>query len=242
MKILFILHDESESPAAFLIWAQRNRYLYKMIRIYRGETLPHSTEEFDLLIILGGPQRPNTTPHQDPYFNASVEISFIRSAIARDRLVLGVCLGAQLIGEALDAKFLPSPEKEIGIFPIELSQTGQQHPLFSHFPDISPVAHWHNDMPGLTADAKIIASSQGCPHQIVEYSNKVFGFQCHLEFSTQSVQAMTKRFSQEIKQNQHKPFVQTALEICHYDYSEMNGFLFLFLDKWLKQSKAKRQI
>ncbi len=52
--------------------------------------------------------------------------------------------------------------------------------MFSHFGKTLEVGHWHNDMPGLTPEAKIIAYSEGCPRQIVAYSDRVFGFQCHM--------------------------------------------------------------
>jgi GMP synthase (glutamine-hydrolysing) len=58
--------------------------------------------------------------------------------------------GAQLIGEALGARFAHSPEKEIGKFPIFMTAESEQNPLFSHFGNKLDVGHWHNDMPGLT--------------------------------------------------------------------------------------------
>lgn len=64
--------------------------------------------------------------------------------------MVGICLGSQLIGEALGAKVCQSPEKEIGHYPIALTEAGQQHPLFSHFGSPLTVGHWHNDMPWLT--------------------------------------------------------------------------------------------
>ncbi len=53
-----------------------------------------------------------------PHFNSLAEQAVIKKAIQANKIVLGVCLGSQLIGEALGAKFEHSPEREIGKFPI----------------------------------------------------------------------------------------------------------------------------
>nr|WP_301336086.1 hypothetical protein [Pseudoalteromonas sp. SCSIO_11900] len=70
------------------------------------------------------------------------------SMITANKIELGVCLGSQLIGEALGAAYQPSPEKEIGKFATTLTDAGLNHPLFSHFGSELNVGHWHNDMPG----------------------------------------------------------------------------------------------
>ena len=97
---------------------------------------------------MGGPQSPATSLAECPYFDSKKEQAFIASMITANKVVLGVCLGSQLIGEALGAAYQPSPEKEIGKFAITLTDAGLNHPLFSHFGSELNVGHWHNDMPG----------------------------------------------------------------------------------------------
>ena len=143
-----------------------------------------------MLIVLGGPQNPGTTTKECSYFNVDEEIAFIGRCIKNGKAVVGVCLGAQLIGESLGAKFEQSPYKEIGYFPIELTDDGLAEAKFSHFNRSEVVGHWHNDMPGLTLTSKVIAASAGCPRQIVEYSSLVYGLQCHLEFTSDSITAL----------------------------------------------------
>jgi GMP synthase (glutamine-hydrolysing) len=71
---------------------------------------------------------------------------------------MSFCLGAQLIGEALGAKTERSPEKETGVYPIELTAAGTRDPLLRGLPGTFPAIHWHNDMPGLTDDTAVLAS------------------------------------------------------------------------------------
>ncbi|MGG2091426.1 hypothetical protein AB1283_01510 [Bacillus sp. S13(2024)] len=122
--------------------------------------------------------------------DAAAEISVIKKCIESNKAIIGVCLGAQLIGEALGTPYEHSPEKEIGTFPITLTEEGKTNELFSHFATTSTVGHWHNDMPGLTKNSKVLAFSEGCARQIVEYSELVYGFQCHMEFTPELIELL----------------------------------------------------
>lgn len=153
--------------------------------------------------------------------------------------MVGVCLGAQLIGEALGATFSHSPEKEIGKFPIYLSQDGSANPKFSHFGETLDVGHWHNDMPGLTPDAKIIARSEGCPRQIVEYTPLVYGFQCHMELTQDVVEQLIQASDVQLRTLVDQRFVQQPAELRANEYDEMNQKLFLFLDKLVADYHAR---
>ena len=121
------------------------------------------------------------------HFDAEAEKKLIIRSISAGKAVIGVCLGAQLIGEALGAKFQHSPEKEIGYFPIILTAEGRHDPLLQHFKHTELVGHWYNDMPGLLPSSRVLAESQGCPRQIVKFMDLVYGLQCHLEFTPHSI-------------------------------------------------------
>lgn len=82
-------------------------------------------------------------------------------AIAAGRIVVGICLGSQLIGEALGAPVMQSPEKEIGHYPIILTTAGLQDDNIAHFGSSVVVGHWHNDMPGLTPAAEVPLPAKG---------------------------------------------------------------------------------
>jgi GMP synthase (glutamine-hydrolysing) len=133
--------------------------------------------------------------------------------------------------EALGARFAHSPEKEIGKFPIFMTAESEQNPLFSHFGNKLDVGHWHNDMPGLTPAAEIVAWSEGCPRQIVAYSELVYGFQCHMELTQPLIELLIAHSDRDLRRAADYRFVQTPEELRSHDYSEMNRALFTFLDK-----------
>lgn len=231
MKVHFVIHEGFEAPAAIEAWAQSRGHLLEYTRLHLGEACPAHCDA-DFLVVMGGPQSPATTLEECPHFDAAAEIKFIRSAIDQNKLLLGVCLGAQMIGEALDARFAHSPNREIGVFPLELTEEGRNDPFFAGFPERFPVGHWHGDMPGLTRDAQIFAKSEGCPRQIVRYSPRIYGFQCHFEFTPDAIEGMIQNSAVELEEFRGRPFVESAEQLRSHNYRPMNELLFLFLDRF----------
>ena len=224
------MHESFEAPGAIETWAKRRKHEITYTRLYDKNTLPQNVDDIDFLIVMGGPQSPATTKEECHYFDANKEIKFIKKAIKDGKLALGICLGAQLIGEALGAKFGHSPNKEIGVFGLTLTADANDDPVFSKFPKKFLVGHWHGDMPGLASESRILASSKGCPRQIVRYSPKVYGFQCHFEFTKASIEGMIRYCGHELKEGKNLPYVQSKEELRKQDYDSMNKLLFTFLD------------
>lgn len=233
MKIHIVMHEIFESPAAIADWAKSRGHDVGYTRLYEGGTFPEAID-FDFLVIMGGPQSPETTLDEYSYFDAQKEIIFIRRVIEKKKILLGVCLGAQFIGEALGAKFDHSPNREIGVFPVTLTEDGKGDPIFSKFPEKFMVGHWHGDMPGLTNESIVLATSEGCPRQIIRYAPKIYGFQCHFEFTPEAIEAMIANNFHELEQYKGLPFIESVDQLRSHDYSKMNNLLFIFLDDFVK--------
>ncbi|TGR10488.1 hypothetical protein EN833_13215 [Mesorhizobium sp. M4B.F.Ca.ET.190.01.1.1] len=241
MRIHFIIHEAFEAPGFFVSWAESNGYDITASRVYQGDKLPDRAEGIDLLVVMGGPQSPATTKEECPHFDAMDEQRLIRQCVDAGSAVVGVCLGSQLIGEALGAPYEHSPEKEIGAFPITLTEEGRANPKLSHVGKSAVVGHWHNDMPGLTADAKVLAFSEGCPRQIVEYSPLVYGLQCHMELTPEVVELLIAASEPELAAAKNLRFVQQPDVLRANDYTEMNALLQQFLDALVVDLKRSRE-
>lgn len=240
MRVHFIIHESYEAPGAYRLWAEDRNYAISKTAVYQSDKLPQSAAGIDLLVIMGGPQSPRTTKVECPYFDAAAEIAFIRNTIDAGKAVVGVCLGAQLIGEAMGARVEKSPEKEIGKFSISMTDYGKKNKLFSSFGNRLEVGHWHGDMPGLTKECKILAYSQGCPRQIVEYSRLVYGLQCHLEFTPEVIRLMIKNSKDELEKFKDQKFVSSPETLRRYDFNEMNQKLYSFLDELMDAYRVAR--
>ena len=236
MKVHFVLHETFEVPGAYLKWAQERGHQVTTTKVYENETLPESVDDIDFLIVMGGPQSPDEDREAFPYYDPQAEIQLIQKAIKSDRYIVGVCLGAQLLSVAYGAEYEHSPEREIGVFPITLTEAGLKD---EHVKVLGPTlntGHWHGDMPGLTEDAVVLATSQGCPRQIIRFSPKHYAFQAHLEFDREAVELLIAADVEDVleEQSQNLTFVQEPEAIRVYDYREMNAKLYAFLDSLTK--------
>lgn len=234
MRVHFVIHEFFEAPGAFETWRKARGHEASYSRVHAFEPLPRSVEDIDLLVVMGGPQSPSTSLEECPHFDAAAERALITRCVDARRAVVGVCLGAQLVGEALGARHERSPEKEIGKFRITLTDVGKSNAKFAHFGDTLDVGHWHDDMPGLTASSKIIAHSEGCPRQIIEYGDLVYGFQCHMEFTPEVIERLIAKSEHELSSSSHRRFVQQPATLRANDYRAMNEKLFGFLDRLME--------
>ena len=236
MKVHFVLHETFEVPGAYLKWVQDRGHQVTTTKVYENEALPETVDEIDFLIVMGGPQSPDEDREAFPYYDPQAEIQLIQKAIKADRYIVGVCLGAQLLSVAYGAEYEHSPEREIGVFPITLTEAGLKD---EHVKVLGPTlmtGHWHGYMPGLTEDAIVLATSQGCPRQIIRFSPKHYAFQAHLEFDPEAVELLIVADGEEVLEEQSKnlTYVQKPEAIRNYAYREMNAKLYAFLDSLTK--------
>jgi GMP synthase (glutamine-hydrolysing) len=231
MKVHLVVHEAYEAPAAIATWAADRGHPAAYSRVYAGDRVPSTADGIDFLVIMGGPQSPGTTLHDCPYFDSAAEQALVRDAVSAGRAVVGVCLGAQLLGAALGAPAGPSDQAEIGVFPIRLTADGRADRRLAGFPATLDAGHWHHDMAGLTPDAAVLAASDGCARQIIRYRELAYGFQCHLEFTRESIPPLIAASAGELAHRSGERFVQAASFFFREDpYQAMNDALCSFLD------------
>lgn len=217
MKILFVLHAAFEKPGCIETWASKKGHTIEKSSPYRGETLPE-IDKFDFLVVMGGPQSPLEID-KAPYLND--EIALIKKAIQQNKKIIGVCLGAQLIGEALGAKTERSPHREIGMHLVELLDDAKDDPVFSQFPKKFDVMHWHSDMPGIAENAVLLAKSEGCPRQAFRYGDRIYGFQCHFEFTKELISGMIDNCVADLVTP--GKYISSVKELLEADCSQINS-------------------
>ena len=232
MKVHFVLHETFEVPGAYLKWAQERGHQVTTTKVYENEALPETVDEIDFLIVMGGPQSPDEDRETFSYYDPQAEIELIQKAMKADCYIVGVCLGAQLLSVAYGAEYEHSPEREIGVFSITLTEAGLKDNHVKVFGQTLNTGHWHGDMPGLTENAVVLATSQGCPRQIIRFSPKHYAFQAHLEFDPEAVELLIAADGEEVleEQSQKLTYVQKLEAIRNYNYREMNAKLYAFLD------------
>lgn len=206
IRIQFAQHVPFEDPGAILKWAESRGHDYAVTRLYAGEALP-SPGSWDWLILMGGPM---SVHDEDEFAWLKQEKAAVAGAISSGKVVIGFCLGAQLIAAALGAKVYPNDHKEIGWYPVQWTPGSPAKLRLSLPPGELPVFHWHGETFDLPAGAALLASSAACRNQAFAYGESVFGFQFHLEMLQSNINAIIGNCGAEL---QHAPYIQRKEEI-----------------------------
>lgn len=206
LRIHCLQHVPFEGPGFIGYWAGQHSHTLTFTRFYESCNLP-PLETFDWLVVMGGPMGVYDEGLH-PWLRQ--EKAFVASAIGAGKIVVGVCLGSQLIAEALGAKVYPAPKKEIGWYPVFLTDAAARLPIFAGFPASVEVLHWHGDTFDLPQDAVLLMKSRACPNQAYLYNGKVLGLQFHLECTPATLRAMVENGRGELAGGD---FIQSEKEI-----------------------------
>jgi len=194
MRTHFIQHVRFEDPAGILDWCAANDCPITGTRLFDGDPLP-AIDDYNLLIVMGGPMG---VGDEAEYPWLIEEKRHIREAIDRGKKVLGICLGAQLIAEALGASVAPGEHREIGWFDVRTSLDAANDPFFGGLPEQFMAFHWHGDRFEIPQGAVHLARSAACDNQAFDYDGRVLGLQFHVESTPASVQRLIDHCADEI--------------------------------------------
>ena len=191
----------------------------------------------DLLVILGGPI---SVSDSEIFPFLETEIDLLKQRIAADKPTLGICLGAQLIANALGAKIFPTTDKEIGWFDLMISEAGMKTPLRYLDAKHCSMLHWHGETFELPKGATLLASSDKCRHQAFSYGENILALQFHPEI-TQAV--MEKWFIGHIAEIMQVPGVDVAgLRSDTLQYAnQLEVQSELFFNSWFNQVASPRR-
>ncbi len=228
MRIHYLQHVPFEDLANIEAWAKKKGHEVSGTMLFQDEPLP-ALEEFDWLIVMGGPM--NIYEH-DKYPWLAREKEFIRRAIDADKIVLGICLGAQFMADVLGGKVRKNEQKEIGWFSVRLTADAMRSPVFRVLPEEFVAFHWHGDTFDIPPGAIRMAESQACKNQAF-VMGKAVGLQFHLESSMDSIDHLILNCSDELKDGK---YVQRPKELLsHLDrFPEIRILMEVFLSNMEK--------
>ena len=185
MKLLVLQHAEAEHPGIFRRFLREDGHDYDAIELDAGEELP-SIDGYDGLWVLGGPM---DVWQEDEHPWLIAEKACIRDAVeGRGLPFLGLCLGHQLLAEALGGSVGPSRTPEIGVMDVQLTEAGATGVIFDGFPEAFPCLQWHSaEVTKVPAGADVLATSPACTVQALKWGPRAYSAQFHIEIEADTV-------------------------------------------------------
>jgi len=145
-----------------------------------------SLDEVGGLMVFGGEMNVDEV-ERHPYLLTQRQL--MRRAVDAGLPVLGICLGAQLLARALDARVYRAPVRELGFRPVRVTEAGQQDALVGAFQTGDRVFQWHEDTFELPAGAELLATGDDVPVQAFRSGPNAWGVQFHFEVDADGVNA-----------------------------------------------------
>lgn len=236
MKLFILQHVSFEGPAAIEIWAREKNFKISKTCLFKDEPFP-DIHQFDLLVVMGGPMN----IYEEKQFPWLVrEKKFIEQAIENEKLVLGICLGAQLIADVLGGRVTKNNQKEIGWLDVELTSAANRSTFMTEFPKKFTAFHWHGDTFQIPKGAIHIARSKACENQAFEYEGRVLGLQFHLESTSESIENLIEHCGNELVSGE---WIQSANKIRSGFSKQIpatNHLMNQILDRFLTQIPSPR--
>jgi GMP synthase-like glutamine amidotransferase len=185
MRLLVFQHIACEHPGHLRHCLRRDGLDWTAVEFDEGEAVP-PFEGFDALWVMGGPMDVWDVD-EHPWLEA--EKAAIRHWV-RDlrRPFLGICLGHQLLADALGGACGPQAVPEIGILDIDLTEAGRDDPLFAAMPARQKALQWHSVQVTRPPDgATVLASSEMCRNQAMRVGDNAWSMQYHVEVEPDTV-------------------------------------------------------
>ena len=198
-RLLVIQQVPHEGPGIIGPLAAREGFCVETVRAWLtgpAARVPRSAEGYSALLVLGGPMGVSDI---DRFPFLADELRLIESALKRGVPTLGVCLGSQLIAAAAGARVYSGKAKEIGWYPVTLTDQGRSDRLFAGFADTFTVFQWHGDTFDVPPGAVNLAGSELFAHQVIRVGPRAYGVQFHLEVTGPMVLEWLRANSDELE-------------------------------------------
>jgi len=178
-RLLVFQHLRVEHPGIFRDFFKKDGFILHTVELDEGESIP-DISDFDALWVMGGPM---DVWQEDEYPWLIEEKAAIRKAVTKLNMpYVGICLGHQLLADALGGEVVPVDKPEVGVMPIQKTDTGKLSPFFHNLPDTMHSLQWHStEVKTAPEGFQILAESDLCAIQSLGLGSQVFTTQYHQE-------------------------------------------------------------
>ncbi|MCF8480185.1 MAG: type 1 glutamine amidotransferase [Rhodospirillum sp.] len=185
MHILVFQHLAVEHPGIFRDFWRAEGHAAHIVALDEGDSIPDMAG-FDLLAVMGGPM---DVWDVDKHPWLIPEMAAIQHWVrVLGRPYLGICLGHQLLAEALGGKVGRMAKPEVGVTETALMPEGRTDSLFAGLASDLQVFEWHGaEVQSLPKEGVILAANAACPVQAMRVGDRAWGIQFHVEMTPTTV-------------------------------------------------------
>ncbi len=185
VRLLVFQHIDCEHPGRLRDFLRADGIAWTAVELDEGEPIP-ALDDYDALWVMGGPmdvwdvdEHPWLIPEKRAIRHWVNELQ---------RPFLGVCLGHQLLADALGGTCGPQRPPEIGVMGVELTSEGRADPIFAGMSEHQHALQWHSvRVAQPPEDAVVLASSPMCGVQAMRVGPCAWSMQYHVEVEDDTV-------------------------------------------------------
>jgi GMP synthase-like glutamine amidotransferase len=185
MRLLLFQHVTCEHPGSLRQLLKRENIQWDAVNLDQGDPIPE-LGKYDLLWVMGGPMDVWDV-EEHPWLVA--EKAAIRTWVLEfKKPYLGLCLGHQLLADALGGTCELLVPPEIGILNVNMTNDGKADPLFAGMPQTHKCLQWHSvEVTKPPENSTILQSSEACRIQAMRVGSNAWSMQYHLELEPDTV-------------------------------------------------------
>jgi GMP synthase-like glutamine amidotransferase len=183
-RVLVFQHIAVEHPGILRDFMREDGIRWDAVELDEGEAIP-ALDPYDALIVMGGPM---DVFEEDKYPWLGVEKRAIRAWVEAGRPYLGLCLGHQLLADALGGTVERMASPEVGMLTVETTEAARTDALFRGLGPSIGYLQWHGcEVTRLPEDAVVLARSPACAVQAFRVGARAYGLQYHVELTERTV-------------------------------------------------------